>query len=320
MTDSVPLTYTWDGDAMSPIARFRGTADRQFVIGDVYRLALEEERSPNTHRHFFAILNEAWRNLPEDLAPRFPSVDSLRYWSLIKCGFCDEQSIVCDTAQDARKVAAFLSRLEGYAVVVVKGTVVSRYTAQSQSMRAMDKAKFQESKQAVLELVAAMIGLTAAELAAEVKKQGFADDTEDEQQPETKPEPQGSPPVAARQVVAIIPPATPDTPAGGAPAKRRRGPNKPKLPKEPEPEAKAVEPEPTVTEKPQEPAPKTKAELDTPTDYVAYAKAWIYEATAHQPAIDRYDCERGLRDDLKVPIGMRMELQNLIASKFGGQQ
>ncbi len=140
----------------------------QFTIGDRYRMVTEEDRSPESHRHYFACLNEAFYNLPDDLAARFPSMESLRRWCLIKCGFADVRSTVYETANDAKRAATLLGLYNEHAVIIAKGCVVSVYVAKSQSTRAMDKATFQASKTAVLDLVASMIGVTSAELARQV--------------------------------------------------------------------------------------------------------------------------------------------------------
>ena len=159
-----PAMFEWDGDVMKPLERFRHRCDEQFVIGQTYRLIAEEERSTVSHNHFFASLNEAWKNLPHDIAERFPSSEHLRKWALIKSGYADERTIVCDTHNDATKTAALFAYFNEHGVVVVKGRVLSILTAKSQSARAMDKKTFQDSKQAVLDTVAAMIGVTSQKL------------------------------------------------------------------------------------------------------------------------------------------------------------
>ena len=54
--------------------------------------------------------------------------------------------------------------MDEYAIVTVTGSLVTVYTAQSQSYRAMGKDKFQASKQAVLDLIAEMIGVETKKL------------------------------------------------------------------------------------------------------------------------------------------------------------
>lgn len=142
-------------------------ADRQYVVGEVYHLEHREDRSAEIHRHYFAALNEAHKNLPEDLADRFPTVDSLRKYALVKAGFRDERSIVCSSKAEAQRLAAFIRPIDEFAVVSASGAVVVVLTAKSQSMKAMGKAEFKRSKDAVLETVAGMIGVSPRALSAE---------------------------------------------------------------------------------------------------------------------------------------------------------
>lgn len=161
-----PVTFTWDGESMAPLPRFQRLCDKQFVVGESYPLIVQEQRSRETHAHYFAALHDAWQNLPEDVAERFPTDEHLRKYALIRAGFADERSIVCSSKAEAQRIAAFIKPIDGYAIVVVKEATIKVYTAQSQSMRAMGKAEFQKSKQAVLDVVSGMIGVHAKELAA----------------------------------------------------------------------------------------------------------------------------------------------------------
>lgn len=167
MSEPGPILAVWDGEAFVPLGPVQARrADDQYVVGERYRMAPFAERSKRSHDHYHACVQEAWKNLPAELADRFASSDHLRKWALIKCGYRDERQIVCDTEDDARKLAAFGRGMDGYAVIVVRANVVIIYTAQSQSMRAMRKAAFQSSKDAVLNLLSEMIGTDAASLSA----------------------------------------------------------------------------------------------------------------------------------------------------------
>jgi hypothetical protein len=136
-------------------------ADRHFVVGSVYRLEAIEERSATSHRQYFAAVNEAWKNLPDDAAAQFPTPDHLRKFALIRCGYRDERSIACSSRAEAVRVAAFVQSMDNFAVVIPIGNVVTVYTAKSQSMRAMDRKTFQESADRVLAYVAELIGAAA---------------------------------------------------------------------------------------------------------------------------------------------------------------
>lgn len=163
---SAPLIYRWDGDAMVPHARFRRLADKDFVVGQDYTLVEHQGRSAVSHNHYFAAITEAWKNLPEVWAERFPTVEHLRKYALIKAGFADERSIVCASKAEAQRMAGFVRPFDDYAIVLVNGATVKVFTAKSQSARAMDKAEFQDSKQKVLDIVSDMIGVEPAALSS----------------------------------------------------------------------------------------------------------------------------------------------------------
>jgi hypothetical protein len=156
------LSFTWDGESMRPL--IPKAADRQFVCGQVYRMEIREERSGASHRHFFAAIAEAHANLPEGLAEKLATPDHLRKYALIRAGYRDERSIACASPEEAKRMAAFIEPLDDYAFVVVTGATVTVYTAKSQSVRAMGKTEFNESKQRVLDVVSQLIGTDAATL------------------------------------------------------------------------------------------------------------------------------------------------------------
>ena len=142
MTTPPPLPFTWDGEAMRP--RQPRAADRAYVVGEGYTLAPVEDRSAASHRHYFAQIAEAFASLPEGSG--FASAEHLRKAA-------------------AERVAAFLRPLDEYAVVSVSGGSVVMLTAKSQSVRAMGKAQFEASKEAVLNAVAELVGVTPDALA-----------------------------------------------------------------------------------------------------------------------------------------------------------
>lgn len=157
---SAPLLCQWDGEAFRPTSPFmQRQADRQYVVGETYRLVHEEERSDASHRHEFAWLRNAWENLPPQYAEAFPTPEHLRKRALIEAGFFDEQTIDAGTNAAALRVAAFAKAQNGFAATVVRGPIVIVRTAKSQSRRAMGKEDFQRSKDAILEIVAGLIGV-----------------------------------------------------------------------------------------------------------------------------------------------------------------
>ena len=115
-------------------------AARQFKEGEAYSVEIRQDRSDARHRAYFAAIHEAWANLSDDLALRFPDEDYLRRWALVKAGFCDERNFVCDTAADAKQIAALARAMDRYAVIEVKGKLVRVWTAQNQDYRSMNKS------------------------------------------------------------------------------------------------------------------------------------------------------------------------------------
>lgn len=160
-----PALFQWTGEEMRPVRPTQKLCDLQFVVGQVYSMQALERRSAASHRHYFAAIHEAWLNLPEDQAERFPTDEHLRKHALIKVGFSDQRTIVCSSRAEALRVAEFIKPLDGYAIVTVQGAVVYHFTAQSQSMAAMGKETFQRSKDLVLDYIASLIGVTGGELA-----------------------------------------------------------------------------------------------------------------------------------------------------------
>lgn len=161
---SAIITFRWLGDSMEPLPRFRKECDTEFVIGETYILATQEQRSGNSHRHFFASVQSAWANLPESVGKQFPTSEHLRKRALIETGFHDSHSLPCSSRAEALRVAAFMEPLDEYGVIVVTAATVTRYTAKSQSMKAMGKADFQKSKEAVLDYISGLVGVTLTSL------------------------------------------------------------------------------------------------------------------------------------------------------------
>lgn len=155
----IPTVFNWDGEAMVPLSP--RLADRQYVVGEQYRLAVEQERSQASHNFYFAAVHDAWMNLPVDVAVEFANDTHLRKHALIKAGYCNKKSILCASNAAAIELAAYIKTFDEYAIVTIEGRMVTIFTAQSQSKAAMGKVKFEESKTKVLDIVAGMIGVTA---------------------------------------------------------------------------------------------------------------------------------------------------------------
>jgi len=155
-----PIIFEWQGDAMTPATPFMARlCDKHFVIGEKYRLIEDYARSHKSHAHYFAAINDAWKTLPETMAEEYPTSEHLRKKALIRKGYCDERTFVCSSKAEAQRLAPFVAPMDHYAIVTVKESTVRVYTAQSQSTRAMGAKAFQESKQAVLDFIDALLGV-----------------------------------------------------------------------------------------------------------------------------------------------------------------
>jgi hypothetical protein len=153
------IPCVWSGEAFEPLPGFRKRADGAFVVGQVYHMEPIEDRSARTHKHYFCCINEAWQSMPEDFAERFPTPEHLRKFALIKAGFADSRQIVAASRAEALRLAAFIRPIDEYAVVSVSEAVVTVWTAQSQSLRAMGKERFKASKDGVLSAIEDLLDL-----------------------------------------------------------------------------------------------------------------------------------------------------------------
>jgi len=143
----------WTGDAFVPWSLY--AVRKYYKPGETYPLVVSYERSNASHSHYFAALDDRWQSLPEHLQDEYPTRESMRHKILIKCGYCVERDWVFPTDNAATQFAAALIEAdeECYCIIDVRGRVVRRYRALSQSYPAMDKAQFEKSKQDVLNYV-----------------------------------------------------------------------------------------------------------------------------------------------------------------------
>lgn len=167
MTDTRNLiVWEWSGEAMVPLPRFHNLVNATFTGGERYTMEPHEQRSDPSHRHEFAVIAEAWQSLPEHLAdePWAQTPEHLRKYALIRCRYANTQTFDCASNAEAKRWAANLRPLDEYSIVSVKGSVVYRFTAMSQSKKAMGPQVFQESKQAILEFIGDLIGVSADQI------------------------------------------------------------------------------------------------------------------------------------------------------------
>lgn len=159
MTAVLPMRY--EGNGM-----FRCLRPKQITLetGSVHGWQMAEHRSAKSHDHFFALVNEAWKSLPETLADEFPSPEHLRKWSLIKAGFCTETKIVCANNSEALSLVVTARNMDKFAVVEIDGKTVTIWRAYSQRKDVMGRERFQEAKEKALDVLSQLIGTDATTL------------------------------------------------------------------------------------------------------------------------------------------------------------
>lgn len=159
MTDVLPMRYEGNG-MFRCLHPKRVTLD----VGTVHGWQMAEHRSKSSHDHFFAVINEAWKSLPEDMADDFPSPEHLRKWALIKAGFCSETRIVCANNSEAMTLATKAKAMDKYSVVAIDGKSVTIWTADSQRRDAMGRQAFQKAKERALHIISNLLGIDAVTL------------------------------------------------------------------------------------------------------------------------------------------------------------
>lgn len=164
------MTHRARYDAKARTLRLVGNEQVDLDDGEAVLLEWQRARSPQTHRHQFAWLREAWLTLPDHLhdMPWAGSPETMRKHALIATGY--HSATVLDMADRKAAIAAKVALLRahqaahGYAIASVRDSVLTIWTPESQSMKAMGRERFQASKEAVLTWVAAQLEVTPDDL------------------------------------------------------------------------------------------------------------------------------------------------------------
>jgi hypothetical protein len=102
------------------------------------------DHSDPMRRYFFATLRDVHDNMPEHWRELCPSTEHLRKYALCRVGWCDVRAINCGNARVASDVAAAAKSLDRFAVVDIRDSTVTIYTARSMSRRSAPKKVFRE--------------------------------------------------------------------------------------------------------------------------------------------------------------------------------
>ena len=111
----LPVNFVWrevdvvDADgvaerrlAMVPLPRYGNVCKRQYEEGCEYPMVPLEARSRASHNAYFAQVHDAFQNIPESIAARWPTEEHLRKWSLVETGWFNESEIDCADEKGAR--------------------------------------------------------------------------------------------------------------------------------------------------------------------------------------------------------------------------
>lgn len=138
--------------------------------GETVMVSIERARSPQSHRHQFAWIKDAWASLPEHLQdmPWAETPETLRKHALVATGYHQTTIVDCGGVATAQRIKGVLlaaeTKAHGYAIAQVRGPVLTVWTPESQSLRAMGRERFQASKTAIMDWIAAQLGVTAEDL------------------------------------------------------------------------------------------------------------------------------------------------------------
>lgn len=160
----LPIPVMYSGGHFIPLASHKRYVADTYGEGEIVTLTRVDEESAASRGHYFALIHQAFNNLPEDVSERFANEDHLRKWCLIKAGFRSERTIVAPTEDDARQIAAFVQAMDDYALVVVSDCTVIVWTAETQKLHHMGRERFQASKDGVLRVLSELIGTDVTSL------------------------------------------------------------------------------------------------------------------------------------------------------------
>lgn len=100
------------------------------------------EHSDQARKRFFAIIRDAYGNMPDQWKPLIGSSEHLRKFVLCQVGHCDTTATDCGSHAAAERVAALIRHVDSFAVVTVTGSIVTTSVARSIRKRVCPKKAF----------------------------------------------------------------------------------------------------------------------------------------------------------------------------------
>jgi hypothetical protein len=166
-----PFKARWTEQQMLDVLPFwRPRLERELKPGDVVDLVEHNARSSSSHKHFFAAINEAWKNLREGRDEEFPDPEILRKWCLTYTSYCDVRHYQTGSFAESTRLARILKEQPEYCRVKIDGRMVTQFTPHSQSYEKMSGRTFQACKGAVFDVLARELGVTVEALEEAGKK------------------------------------------------------------------------------------------------------------------------------------------------------
>lgn len=112
-------------------------------------------------RRYFAILRDVWQNLRPPYSQMWPSSEHMRKELLCRVGWCDTRQVAAGSKSAAQNIAEAMRGLDRYAIVEVRGDVITIHTARSQSRKMQPKQQFLECAEQVYRLIEELTGIDA---------------------------------------------------------------------------------------------------------------------------------------------------------------
>lgn len=169
----------WDGERFYVVGNYSKTwCFENLKEHELVSMEMVRGRSESQHRKQFAVIRNAWANLPEKLidAPYAASPETLRKHALIVTGTRKVKVVECGTSEVAERVAAAMeedSQAAGeYCIISIAGTVVQRLTAKSQKEDKMSGPEFKQSSERAMDWIANLISTTPKQLDDEAQDDG----------------------------------------------------------------------------------------------------------------------------------------------------
>lgn len=114
-----------------------------------------------SRRRFFAALRDVHANLRPEHLERWPNAEIMRKHALIAIGYCDAMTVACGSKTAAPQIANAFRLQNQYCLALVKGDVVTVFTARSMARRALQKKEFMQVADRVFDYIHQATGIDA---------------------------------------------------------------------------------------------------------------------------------------------------------------